>query len=314
MTQLAWRKFMTDPPPAWQRLPVLVRGVGDELLRTLDRAGEIDCGAEPPEDVVLRLCAAHPRERKMVRSAIRQLVAEGFLDVVEADGRTTIRGLLPDLSISADRPKVGVRSTQGAPKVDVPQTQGAPKVDARSTQGDRMFPANSAEPLKSGPGEKSREEERREEKRREEEPPTPPEQGKGRRKRQPVVASEAEQAVFEHWRTTIGKTAAAKLDEKRQQRIEWALATYGLDAVKRCIDGYSRSPHHMGQNDRNTRYDDIELFLRDAKHVEAGLAMADSPPKPGGRLPPADIDPESARESRQLFEDFFGTIGEVANG
>ncbi len=86
--------------------------------------------------------------------------------------------------------------------------------------------------------------------------------------------------VFEHWRKEWGKTAAAKLDKKRTKKIEEALASYGLDAVKRAISGYRRSPHHMGENDTQTRYDDIELFLRDAAHIEKGISLADSPPKP----------------------------------
>ena len=29
----------------------------------------------------------------------------------------------------------------------------------------------------------------------------------------------------------------------------------------------------MGQNDRGTRYDDLELILRDAKHIEGFLRL-----------------------------------------
>jgi hypothetical protein len=37
----------------------------------------------------------------------------------------------------------------------------------------------------------------------------------------------------------------------------------------------------MGQNDRGTRYDAIDLFLRDAKHIDAGIAFARNPPRAG---------------------------------
>jgi hypothetical protein len=37
----------------------------------------------------------------------------------------------------------------------------------------------------------------------------------------------------------------------------------------------------MGQNDRGTVYDSIELLLRDAKHIDAGLAFARNPPRTG---------------------------------
>ncbi len=35
----------------------------------------------------------------------------------------------------------------------------------------------------------------------------------------------------------------------------------------------------MGQNNTGTKFDDIELFLRDAKHVDAGLRFYQEPPR-----------------------------------
>ncbi len=63
----------------------------------------------------------------------------------------------------------------------------------------------------------------------------------------------------------------------------------------RSIDGYQRSPHHCGQNDKRTRYDDIEIFLRDAKHIEAGLELANGPGD--GKPPPPAM---SAADREQL--------------
>jgi hypothetical protein len=84
--------------------------------------------------------------------------------------------------------------------------------------------------------------------------------------------------VFNHWRTTHGHERA-QLDPKRRKVIRAALENYSASDLCRAITGYLHSPHHMGQNDRGTRYDDIELFLRDAKHIDAGLRFADSPPR-----------------------------------
>jgi hypothetical protein len=84
--------------------------------------------------------------------------------------------------------------------------------------------------------------------------------------------------VFDHWRRTHGHERA-QLDPKRRKLIRAALASYSAADLCRCITGYLSSPHHMGQNDRSTRYDDIELFLRDAKHIDAGLRFADAPPR-----------------------------------
>lgn len=41
-----------------------------------------------------------------------------------------------------------------------------------------------------------------------------------------------------------------------------------------CIDGYHNSPYHLGENERNTRYLDLALFMRDAGKVQAGLEHA----------------------------------------
>jgi hypothetical protein len=46
-----------------------------------------------------------------------------------------------------------------------------------------------------------------------------------------------------------------------------------------CIDGYHRSPLHLGQNDRKTKYLDLELFMRDGSHVTKGIELATSETK-----------------------------------
>ncbi len=90
--------------------------------------------------------------------------------------------------------------------------------------------------------------------------------------------------VFEHWKSTFEHPKAV-LTPKRRKLIRAALADYSLEDVLASLSGYQHSPHHMGENDRKTRYDDIELFLRDAKHIEAGLGFAATPP--GGQSPEA---------------------------
>lgn len=82
-------------------------------------------------------------------------------------------------------------------------------------------------------------------------------------------------AVFEHWKQ-IHDHPKSQLDDKRVKLIRVALKSYSAEQLCQAIDGYKNSPHHMGQNDRKTVYDDIELFLRDAKHIDAGLKFADA--------------------------------------
>ncbi len=101
MKKLSWRKLLSDPPSAWMRLPLITRGVGDELLRAVDADGEIDCGTEAPAVVVCRLAAAHPRERRRVAEAIDELVAAGFFALVVSDtGSRALCMQLPDISLA----------------------------------------------------------------------------------------------------------------------------------------------------------------------------------------------------------------------
>jgi hypothetical protein len=84
--------------------------------------------------------------------------------------------------------------------------------------------------------------------------------------------------VFSHWRTEFGHPKAV-LDSKRRKVIEQALKSYDEATLIASISGYRHSAHHMGQNERQTVYDDIALFLRDATHVDAGLRFARGPPR-----------------------------------
>lgn len=83
--------------------------------------------------------------------------------------------------------------------------------------------------------------------------------------------------VFEHWKQAHSHPQA-RLDAKRRKLIRAALDGYTEADLCQSITGYLSSPHHMGQNDRATKYDGIELLLRDAKHIDAGLAFYRDPP------------------------------------
>ena len=84
--------------------------------------------------------------------------------------------------------------------------------------------------------------------------------------------------VFAHWRDRFDHPKAV-LDGKRRKVISSALGMYSESDLCQAIDGYCNSPHHMGHNDRNTVYDDITLFLRDAQHIDAGLRFASQRPR-----------------------------------
>ncbi|HCE75484.1 MAG TPA: hypothetical protein DEP04_02560 [Dehalococcoidia bacterium] len=84
--------------------------------------------------------------------------------------------------------------------------------------------------------------------------------------------------VFHHWIAqckSSGKGRVPVLGDKRRRKIEKAIELYGLDACKDAIRGVTYSSWHMGHNPQGKKYDDIELILRDEKHIEMFLELAD---------------------------------------
>ncbi len=75
-------------------------------------------------------------------------------------------------------------------------------------------------------------------------------------------------AVFDEWVTVTSRTGKTVLNDKRRRVIRKALADYPLADVLDAVRGWRRSPHHRGENDSRTVYNDLELLLRDAAHVE----------------------------------------------
>jgi len=107
-------------------------------------------------------------------------------------------------------------------------------------------------------------------------------------------------AVFDHWREAMGHPQA-KLDPKREKAIKAALKLgYPAEQLKRAIDGYRASPWHRGGNDRKATYDGLGLILRDAEHIDRGLALAAE--HSGRGVPPAAMEPGWDRAARMARE------------
>lgn len=86
--------------------------------------------------------------------------------------------------------------------------------------------------------------------------------------------------IFNHWKNILNHPKA-KLDDKRKKLIRSALKLgYTESELIQAITGCAKSPYHMGADGKNTTvYDDIELILRDAKHIDQFLKI-NSMPKP----------------------------------
>jgi hypothetical protein len=101
------------------------------------------------------------------------------------------------------------------------------------------------------------------------------------------AADAAVAIVFEHWRSAHNHPRS-QLDAKRRKAISAALKSYSVADLCQTITGYLNSAWHMGQNEKDTKFDDVELFLRDAKHIDAGLKFYAEPPR-------ADLSEKSRR-------------------
>ena len=99
-----------------------------------------------------------------------------------------------------------------------------------------------------------------------------------KRDREQRQRTEAERcaSVFEHWRSIHGH-GSAKLAADRRKVVVKALQNYSPDELCECISGYKASAWHQGQNERGQVYDALELMLRDAKHIDAGISYARKP-------------------------------------
>lgn len=83
----------------------------------------------------------------------------------------------------------------------------------------------------------------------------------------PPVPGGAVGEVFKAWQESTGKTRTV-LDTKRRRRIATALKTHPLEDLVDAVKGWRHSPHHRGENPTATIYNDLDLLLRDAAHIE----------------------------------------------
>ena len=91
--------------------------------------------------------------------------------------------------------------------------------------------------------------------------------------------------VFDVWVGTMGRKGA-RLTAKRVKLIKARLKEgYSEQDLIDAVVGCSKSPFHMGENARNTRYDSLELIARDGDHVEdfGRIARGEVTPQSNGK-------------------------------
>lgn len=84
----------------------------------------------------------------------------------------------------------------------------------------------------------------------------------------PVNLTEQLLQVFNTWIESTGRTNRTVLDGKRRRLIRRALDSFPVEDLVDAVQGWHHSPHHRGENDKATTYNDLELLLRDSAHIE----------------------------------------------
>jgi hypothetical protein len=85
--------------------------------------------------------------------------------------------------------------------------------------------------------------------------------------------------IFEHWKNVM-QHPRSNLDRKRIALIHKALQLgYSIQQLCDAITGCSYTSHNIGQNDRNQRYDGLQIILRDADQIDRFMYNCHHPPK-----------------------------------
>lgn len=84
--------------------------------------------------------------------------------------------------------------------------------------------------------------------------------------------------VFDHW-CEVCNHPQSKLTSDRIALIRRRGKSHSVEQMQKAITGCSVTPHNQGENNNGTKYDDLELILRNAAHIERFERNADNPPR-----------------------------------
>jgi len=75
--------------------------------------------------------------------------------------------------------------------------------------------------------------------------------------------------IFDYWLLVMKKPSNTIFNQKRKSAVKARLKEgYTEDQIKDAIDGCSKTPHNMGQNDQSKKFDDLELICRNGCNVD----------------------------------------------
>lgn len=95
------------------------------------------------------------------------------------------------------------------------------------------------------------------------------------KKKHGAVKQERAERIFSFWRNNL-PVGKARLTPKRKKKIEDRLKDgYSEQEIKKAITGCSLSPFHMGDNENETFYVDLELICRSSEKLEYFIRIAE---------------------------------------
>lgn len=82
-----------------------------------------------------------------------------------------------------------------------------------------------------------------------------------------TINNSPEQIIFKHWQEVMNHPRSV-LSDKAEKLIKARMKEgFTLENIIDAINGCAKSPHNMGENERNTRYDGLDLILRDGENT-----------------------------------------------
>ena len=215
----------------------------------LDRDGRLDADPEVLRGMVVPLIGKI--DGSVIASTIELAGEFGLIDVYEDDrGRRFMT--YPKFAAN----QVGLRHNR-EPASDFPDPE-----DCRKISG--SVPEDIRQPSGRDPAEGNRREGKGIE-------------GKGTKEGARELAESVPSVVIDDiwsWYKRHHSRAGKKMGAKEAKLCRARLKDFSPDDIKLAIDGYHRSPYHCGQNDTGTKYQSLELILRDNGKVQRGIEFA----------------------------------------
>lgn len=194
--------------------------------------------------------------RQTINGAIKEFVEDGFLEVVKQfeSGVVEYRFLYPEVGEKADTP-VKILDTP-VKEFDTPPVK---EFDTPVKNFDTEQETNTTNTTKAEPNQTLFSEES--------------ETGMTRTQQRNAVWD----AYITSWHEfNKGKNGRVPVySHARKELINRRLEVYSVDDLILAVTGWRFSAHHMGENDQNTVYNSIDLFLRNDEKIEMFIGYHD---------------------------------------